>query len=106
MSARNQLRGVVSEIAEPGALTRVVIDVQGVPLIASLTTQSAMEMELGKGLEVYATFKTMAVHLCQDVVEAVPVAQSPRTTQAGFFLLVRAFCRIIIRFPPAALGAS
>jgi molybdopterin-binding protein len=64
VSARNQLRGTISEIAELGALTRVVIDVDGVPLIASLTTQSAQEMEIREGLSVYATFKTMAVHLC------------------------------------------
>ena len=64
VSARNQLRGVVSEVAELGALTRVVIDVSGVPLIASLTTQSASEMGIREGHEVYATFKAMAVHLC------------------------------------------
>lgn len=63
-SARNQLRGRVAEVAELGALTRVVIDVSGVPLIASLTTQSATEMEIREGLEVFATFKAMAVHLC------------------------------------------
>ena len=64
VSARNQLRGTVQELAELGALTRVVVDVSGVPLIASLTTQSASEMELREGLQVYATFKTMAVHIC------------------------------------------
>ena len=64
VSARNQLRGTVLELAELGALTRVVVDVDGVPLIASLTTQSAQEMEIRTGLDVYATFKTMAVHVC------------------------------------------
>ena len=64
VSARNQLHGVINEVIELGALTRVVIEVSGVPLIASLTTQSATEMELVRGVEVYATFKTMAVHLC------------------------------------------
>jgi molybdate/tungstate transport system ATP-binding protein len=64
MSARNRFRGIVSEVAELGALTRVVIDVGTVPLIASLTTQSASEMKLARGREVYASFKAMAVHLC------------------------------------------
>ena len=64
MSARNRFRGKVSELAELGALTRVVIDVGGVPLIASLTTQSASEMKLSQGREVYVSFKAMAVHLC------------------------------------------
>ena len=63
-SARNQLQGKVAEVAELGALTRVVIDVRGVPLIASLTTQSATEMGIREGADVFATFKAMAVHLC------------------------------------------
>ena len=64
MSARNRFRGQVVELAELGALTRVVVDVGGVPLIASLTTQSASEMKLSERREVYVSFKAMAVHLC------------------------------------------
>ena len=64
MSARNRFRGTVTEIAELGALTRVVVEVGRVPLIASLTTQSATEIKLGRGREVYVSFKAMAVHLC------------------------------------------
>lgn len=64
MSARNRFRGIVSEIAELGALTRVVVEVGAVPLIASLTTQSASEMKLAVGRDVYVSFKAMAVHLC------------------------------------------
>lgn len=63
-SARNRFRGVVSEIATLGALTRVAVDVGGVSLVASLTTRSAKELGLAHGTAVTASFKAMAVHLC------------------------------------------
>ena len=63
-SARNRFRGVVSELATLGALTRVTVDVGGVPLVASLTTRSAKELAFVVGTPVTASFKAMAVHLC------------------------------------------
>jgi molybdate transport system regulatory protein len=63
-SARNRFRGRVSELATLGALTRVTVDVDGVPLVASLTTRSAKELALRSGMELTASFKAMAVHLC------------------------------------------
>ena len=63
-SARNRFRGRVDEVATLGALTRVTVDVAGVPLVAALTTRSARELGLEPGSEVTATFKAMAVHLC------------------------------------------
>ncbi len=63
-SARNRFLGVVSEIATLGALTRVTVDVDGVSLVASLTTRSAKELGLQTGMPVTASFKAMAVHLC------------------------------------------
>lgn len=63
-SARNRFRGVVTERDTLGALTRVTVDVGGVPLVASLTTRSAKELSLAVGMEVTASFKAMAVHLC------------------------------------------
>jgi molybdate transport system regulatory protein len=63
-SARNRFRGTVSEVATLGALTRVTVDVNGVPLVASLTTRSAKELALAVGTRVTASFKAMAVHLC------------------------------------------
>jgi len=64
MSARNHFRGRITEISTLGALTRVTLDVDGTPLVAALTTRSAHELALAEGLEAYATFKAMAVHLC------------------------------------------
>jgi molybdopterin-binding protein len=63
-SARNHFRGVVSELATLGALTRVTVEIAGVPLVASLTTRSAKELAFRPGMEVTASFKAMAVHLC------------------------------------------
>ena len=63
-SVRNQFRGVVRELAPAGAITRVTLDVNGIPLVAAVTTRSARELELAPGIEVFAAFKATAVHLC------------------------------------------
>ncbi len=61
-SARNRLPGRVSRIVTQGPLVRVSVDC-GVPLIASITRASAVEMGLVEGGNVVATFKASAVHL-------------------------------------------
>ena len=63
-SARNHFRGRIAEISTLGALTRVSLDVDGAVLVAALTTRSAQELALAVGVEAYASFKAMAVHLC------------------------------------------
>ena len=63
-SVRNQFRAVVTDIAPAGAITRVTVDISGLPLIAAVTTRSAQELQLAQGAEVYAAFKATAVHLC------------------------------------------
>lgn len=74
-SARNQFRGVVSEVATTGALTRVTVEIsdagsaggargKSAPIVAALTTRSAQELVLREGSDVWASFKAMAVHLC------------------------------------------
>jgi len=42
----------------------VSLDVGGLALVAALTTRSAQELALDVGIEAYASFKAMAVHLC------------------------------------------
>ena len=61
-SARNRLPGRISRIVTQGPLVRVSVDC-GVPLIASITRASAVEMGLAEGGDVVATFKASAVHL-------------------------------------------
>ena len=63
-SARNHFRGRITEVSTLGALTRVSMDVDGSVLVAALTTRSARELALAVGVEAYASFKAMAVHLC------------------------------------------
>jgi molybdopterin-binding protein len=63
-SARNLFRGTVTEVGALGAFARVTLDVDGVPLVAAVTTRSVQEMELREGSVVYATFKAFGVHLC------------------------------------------
>jgi molybdopterin-binding protein len=63
-SARNVFEGAIAEIAPLGALTRVVVDVGGTPLVAALTSHSVRELSLAEGQRVWASFKAMAVHLC------------------------------------------
>lgn len=63
-SARNLFRGRVQEVAMLGAYARVTLDVGGVPLVAALTARSVHELGLAEGVEAFATFKAMAVHLC------------------------------------------
>lgn len=63
-SARNLFRGTIREVAILGAYARVTLDVGGVPLVAALTARSVHELGLAEGVEAWATFKAMAVHLC------------------------------------------
>ena len=63
-SVRNQFQGRVLELSPAGAITRVTVDVSGIPLVAAVTTRSAQELHLAPGVEVFAAFKATAVHLC------------------------------------------
>jgi molybdate/tungstate transport system ATP-binding protein len=63
-SVRNVYEGVVSEILTTGALTRVTLDVENVPIVAALTTRSVQELGLRVGTRAFASFKALAVHLC------------------------------------------
>lgn len=63
-SLQNQFRGVITEIAPAGAITRVTVDASGTPIVAAVTARSVRELELAVGKEVVAGFKATAVHLC------------------------------------------
>lgn len=63
-SARNHFAATITEVATIGALTHVTVSVEGVALVAALTTRSARDLSLARGVRVYASFKAMAVHLC------------------------------------------
>jgi molybdate transport system ATP-binding protein len=61
-SARNHLRGRVMDIVPTGVLTKVTLDV-GFELVALVTRQAVVDLDLSKGAEVFAVFKASAVHL-------------------------------------------
>ena len=61
-SARNSLKGRVVRIAEQGAAVRVTLDA-GVDLIALVTRASADQLGIALGVEVYASFKSVAVRV-------------------------------------------
>jgi molybdopterin-binding protein len=63
-SARNSYEGVITEISTTGALSRITIEVHGVPIVAALTTRSVHELGLAVGRRAFASFKALAVHLC------------------------------------------
>ncbi len=52
-SARNQLKGTVTQIIEGKVNDEVVIDVSGSTLKAVITKEAVTEMELAVGSEVY-----------------------------------------------------
>lgn len=59
-SARNALKGVVTDIILDGTSAKVILDV-GITMAALITKKSLNEMKIEKGSELYAVFKTMAV---------------------------------------------
>ena len=63
-SVRNQFRGRVLEIVSTGALSKVTMDIGGVPLVSAVTTRSAHELGLAPSQEIVAAFKATSVHIC------------------------------------------
>ncbi len=61
-SARNHLRGHITDIIPAGVLTKVIVDV-GFELTALVTRQAIADLGLEKGSEVFGVFKASAVHL-------------------------------------------
>jgi len=66
-SARNCLAGTINLMVFDGPLCRVGIDC-GFQLVALVTRKSAEEMGLKKGLEVYASFKAVSIHVIRLTV--------------------------------------
>jgi molybdopterin-binding protein len=66
LSARNQIRATVTSITAGEATANVVLDANGVRLVASITVEAARELGLAEGREVLAVIKA------SDVIVAVP----------------------------------
>ncbi len=66
LSARNQLRGTVTEIRRGEAIANVVVDVAGQRLVASITVEAVDELGLASGSEITAIIKASDVLLAAD----------------------------------------
>ncbi|MDY6835717.1 MAG: ABC transporter ATP-binding protein [Chloroflexota bacterium] len=71
-SARNCFSGSIRRISELGPLARVELDC-GFDIVSLITKSSAQELEIEKGMIIYASFKATALHVIGDshVVETV-----------------------------------
>jgi molybdopterin-binding protein len=63
LSARNQIKGTVTEITQGEAIANVEIDVNGMRLVASITVEAVKELELREGTEITAIIKASDVIL-------------------------------------------
>jgi molybdopterin-binding protein len=61
LSARNQLPGVVKSIKLGGVMAEVVIDVNGLEVVAAITRTSAESLGLKEGDQVKAVMKATEV---------------------------------------------
>ena len=60
-SARNQLRGTVKEVSMGAVMAEVIVDVNGIEVVAAITKDSAERLALADGLSVVAIIKATDV---------------------------------------------
>jgi molybdopterin-binding protein len=63
ISARNQIKGTVTSITHGEAIANVVVDANGLRLVASITVEAVNELALREGTEVTAIIKASDVIL-------------------------------------------
>jgi len=66
MSARNQLKGKITDVKKGVTTTHVRIDIGGHIITASITNESADELKLEKGKTAYAIIKASSVMVGVD----------------------------------------
>jgi molybdopterin-binding protein len=66
LSARNQLKGKITEVKKGATTTHVRIDIGGQIVTASITNESADELKLEKGKTAYAIIKASNVMVGVD----------------------------------------
>ena len=60
-SARNQLRGTVKAVSMGAVMAEVIVDVNGIEVVAAITKDSAERLALADGLSVVAIVKATDV---------------------------------------------
>jgi molybdopterin-binding protein len=67
ISARNVLKGKATEIKDGAINTQVTIELAGgIPVVSVITRESAQNLALAKGKEVYAVIKASNVMIAVD----------------------------------------
>lgn len=66
LSARNQLKGIVTEIVEGAVNAKVTVDIGGQKLTSIVTIDAVKELELTVGSEVKSVIKSSSVMLMVD----------------------------------------
>jgi molybdopterin-binding protein len=66
LSARNQLKGKISEVKKGATTAHVLIDVGGQAITASITNEAVDDLKLEKGKTVYAIIKATSVMVGVD----------------------------------------
>jgi molybdopterin-binding protein len=66
LSARNRLKGKITEVKKGTTTAHVRIDVGGQIITASITNESADELKLEKGMTAYAIIKASSVMVGVD----------------------------------------
>ena len=65
ISARNQLKGSVKSVALGGVMAEVVVDVNGMEIVAAITRSSAESLGLKQGDSVTAVIKATEVMIAK-----------------------------------------
>jgi len=66
LSARNILKGKITEVKKGATTTHVLIDIGGSIVMASITNEAADELKLAKGQSAYAVIKASDVMVGVD----------------------------------------
>ena len=66
LSARNILKGKITEVKKGATTTHVLLDVGGTIVTASITNEAADELKLDKGQSAYAVIKSSDVMIGID----------------------------------------
>ena len=66
LSARNQIKGVITSVSKGQTTAHVQIDIGGVVVSASITNEAADELKLAPGQKAYAVIKASDVIVAID----------------------------------------
>jgi len=67
LSARNQIKGIITEVEEGAVSAIVTIDAEGTPITATISNAAVKELGLAAGMEAYAVIKATSVLIATDV---------------------------------------